>query len=148
MTEYSKSEISQLLVGFIDQKLTKEQWTHEAHLIVGCHYCSQYSFHETLIYLRSGIIALNVSMGVENTADSGYHESLTVFWIWVISSYIQQKQDQDLATIVNGFLNSPLASKKLPLEFYSKDCLFQLKARARFVEPDILPFKPKNLKLE
>lgn len=148
MTEYSKSEISQLLVGFIDQKLTKEQWTHEAHLIVACHYCSQYDFHEALIYLRSGIIALNVSMGVENTAEEGYHETLTVFWIWIISSYIHAHKDEDLPTIVNGFLKSPLASKELPLEFYSEDALFQLRARARFVEPDIQPFHLDKLKSE
>ena len=148
MAAYTQSEISQLVVGFIDQKLTQEQWTHEAHLIVACHYCSQYDFHEALIYLRSGIIALNVSMGVENTPEEGYHETLTVFWIWVISSYIHAHKDEDLPTIVNGFLQSPFASKELPLEFYSKDALFQLRARARFVEPDVQPFHLDKLKSE
>lgn len=148
MAAYTQSEISQIVVGFIDQRLTHEQWTHEAHLIVACHYCSQYDFHEALIYLRSGIIALNVSMGVENTPEGGYHETLTVFWIWVISSFIANKQAEDLASMVNAFLNTPLASKELPLEFYSKDALFQVRARARFVEPDVQPFHPDKLKIE
>lgn len=138
MAIWSQKEFDSLISGFQKRSLSKEAWTHEAHLLVACYYIHTYSAEEALIFLRSGIIGLNISMGVENTPQRGYHETLTCFWHWVIKSFIA-KQSPQLSTleVCKLFLASPCAEKGLPLVFYTKDYLFTAKARGSFVRPDI-----------
>ena len=146
MANWNRAKIDSLIKDFQNRNLTQETWTHEAHLLVACYYIHTYSEDEALILLRSGIISLNISLGVENTPQGGYHETLTCFWHWVISSYIA-KQAQHLTTpdLCNRFLQSSCADKRLPLAFYTKDYLFNIKSRATFVAPDLQALNIEHL---
>jgi len=138
MRSWSQGDIDSLIGGFQNRSLTQEIWTHEAHLLVACYYIHTFSADEALIFLRSGIISLNISMGVENTSQGGYHETLTCFWHWVITHYIsKQEKDLTISELCNRFLRSSCADKRLPLAFYTKDYLFNIKSRATFVAPDL-----------
>ncbi|MBY0424054.1 MAG: hypothetical protein K2Q22_00325 [Cytophagales bacterium] len=132
----SIDEIETLVDQFKSQSLPKAKWTHEAHLTVALWYLSYYSFEEALCYLRSGIIAYNTSVGTENSPYSGYHETFTVFWTKVIDDYLKTNKS-NLLTDFNNFLQSPWASRQLPLQYYSKELLFSTKARALYCEPDL-----------
>lgn len=118
--------------------MSKQDWTHEAHLLVACYYLYTYTEWEALIFLRSGIITLNRSQKVENSPNSGYHETLTCFWVKLIAFFMKKyKAGRSLEEVCQLFLHSPFANTAIALEFYSKDHLFTTQARASWVEPDI-----------
>ncbi|MBT28282.1 MAG: hypothetical protein CMO01_01385 [Thalassobius sp.] len=128
-----------LIQAFENQTLPLDAWTHEAHLSVAFYYLKKHSPEESLILLRSGIISYNNSVGTVNSFNSGYHETLTIFWIWTIANYINLHPEHK----IEEFLVSKFAIKEFPFQFYSHEKLFSIEARAKWVEPDI-----RNLSLE
>jgi hypothetical protein len=134
---YPKKNIELLVEKFNRQTLVKEEWTHDLHLLVGIWYVKNFDFFDAVCRLKSGIILLNNSHKNENTGNSGYHETLTVFWASVIFYYIELKEENsDIEEIVNGFLQSPLADKNLPFEFYTRENLLSGEYRALYREGD------------
>lgn len=61
--------------------LTKEEWTHAAHLRMAAWYVFHYPPVEAGVRIRVGIRHLNECLGGVNTEDAGFHETLTEFWI-------------------------------------------------------------------
>ena len=84
----NEQEILDLVGGFRDCTLPKDRWTHEAHLTVGIWFHITYAEFEAICYLRSGIIAYNVSIGGKNTPEGGYHETMTLFWSRIIRDFV------------------------------------------------------------
>jgi len=89
MKTYSTEEIGILAHKFAEQKITTSRWTHTAHLIVGIYFLSTYEFYDAVCRIKSGIILLNSSFGNENTGQTGYHETLTIFWAKIIKTYLE-----------------------------------------------------------
>ena len=56
------------------------------------------SFDETVAFLRDGIRAYNEVTGVENTASSGYHETLTVAWAHLVHDAITRSGTREAPT--------------------------------------------------
>ena len=139
---YTITQIEAIVAQFQDRSLPKEQWTHEAHLVVCCWYLLHYTLDESTCLLRAGIISYNVAVDVENTATRGYHESITLFWIHIIATFLK-KQTGDVATKINYFLKSKEANKNLLFQYYSKDLLLSIKGRAIWVAPDLKPLNSR-----
>ena len=129
-------EIEALVTGFLQQTLPVKEWTHEAHLTTALFLLRKYTFEEATCMLRSGIITYNKSTGGENTPTKGYHETLTIFWIKIISDYLRQNKEGNLLLLCNSFLKSEYASRDYALKFYTRELLFSTKARAFWSEPD------------
>jgi hypothetical protein len=91
--------------------------------------------------MRAGIIELNKSHETENTGTKGYHETLTIFWMTVLSFYFRTHQSKAIADLVNSFLVSPLADRGLPFLFYQKDKVLSPQYRSQFIEPEKLTLK-------
>lgn len=134
--KYNFSDISAIIQGFENASLPATEWTHEKHLIMALWYVHNLPLDEAIISIRSGIIYYNLAQGNKNNAQSGYHETLTLFWIAVIKHYISTHPNE-LTDQLSGFLASPLADKTLPFQYYSSDVLFSTKARARWVPPNL-----------
>jgi hypothetical protein len=132
----SEAEILDLVDGFRNKKLDISQWTHEAHLAVGVWFLMNYDRFEATCLLKSGIMELNISLGNKNTQSAGYHETITLLWIWVIDKYLKANDGLSLLDMVNNFLQTEYADRNVLLKFYSKEVLFSTKARAIWVEPD------------
>ena len=132
----SENEIEYLFEKFSDRTLPKEQWTHEAHLTVALYYLFHHSREEAACFLRSGIITYNHSLGNQNTSSNGYHETITLFWIYVIDNFVQQHPALSLLELCNLFLQSPFAARDYPFQFYSKELLMSTAARGYWTEPD------------
>jgi hypothetical protein len=71
-----------------------------------------------------GIRRYNVLYGVANTATSGYHESITRFYVWRIARFLatadhRLSPDELAAGLVQGS-----GDKGLPLQYWSRDRLF------------------------
>lgn len=138
MTQFYQSdeEIINLVDAFRNKTLPIEQWTHQAHLTVGLWFNKHFSAFEALCYLRSGIITYNQSVGTENSPEKGYHETLTIFWHKVIRNFMLANPDLSLLALSNTYLNSDFARKDLVFEFYLRETLFSVEARATWVKPD------------
>ncbi len=132
----NEAEILKLVDGFRNKTVSKEDWTHEAHLAVGVWFLSNYDRYEATCMLKSGIVELNYSMDGENTPTAGYHETITLLWIWLIDKYLKANDGKTLLELVNGFLENEYSERNVLLKFYSKEVLFSTKARAIWVDPD------------
>ncbi|MEZ4771868.1 MAG: hypothetical protein R3D00_01720 [Bacteroidia bacterium] len=152
MDALSKKEIELFIQQFEAKTLPKPQWTHEAHLVVAVWYSYSYGFSEALRLIRGHIIKFNESVGTPNTDTSGYHETMTRFWLISTKEFLIRQEFTSLVEACNAFLHSDLAKKNLPLEFYSREKLFSIHARHNWVGPDKKPleklteFLKKNVK--
>jgi len=131
----SDAAILRVVDGFRDCTLPKEEWTHEAHLVTAIWFHVNHSRLESICYLRSGIIAYNLSLGGKNTPQDGYHETMTLFWCDTINKFVEANRSLSLVELVEKFLGSEMASKEYPLRFYARERIFSLEARATWVEP-------------
>ncbi len=137
MNYKSVEEIILLVKSFEERTLPKEEWTHAAHLIVGLVYCCLFPLERARVLLGNGTYWLNVAHGIPNTETSGYHETLTVFWLKLIWRFLEIRgRGEDLAILARDLIAS-FNDLKLPLKFYSREILSSLKARERYVEPDL-----------
>ena len=135
---YSSAAKIHLLVQKFEQAiLPAEEWTHHAHLTVGLWHLQHYDEFESIIRLRSRIISLNNVHGTPNTAMRGYHETITLFWVWILKEYICRNNFRDIPECYNEFLSSKYQKAGLLFQFYTREFLFTVKARAVWVGPDI-----------
>lgn len=131
-------EVNEIVRGFIDYSLEASRFSHEAHLIVGLWHLKWYPHPKAIDLIRDNIRNFNEAKGGANTDTSGYHETITVFYMWATEQFLlTTNRDLPLTELVNQLLASPLAKKDYPLEFYSKDLLFSLQARKQLVNPDL-----------
>ena len=128
---------SSLIEKFNQTTLPKSEWTHKAHLTVALWYLYTYEFDDAVCRLKSGIILLNKFHGTENTQKSGYHETLTIFWMKVISIYIELNPSYNHEVLTNNFLNSALVNKEFPFDFYLKKEILSPAFRAIYHEPTL-----------
>lgn len=137
MKNYTDEEIKSLIERFESRKLPKLEWTHEAHLVVAVWYCKNYEFDEALALVRKNISSHNESVGTENTDSSGYHETITKFWLLIANSFLENKEAFSMEESCNAFINSKLGTSKLPFNYYSSESLFSIEARRYWIEPDL-----------
>ena len=81
-------EIEAFIRDFEACRLPKPRWTHHAHFVVGLWYLTHHSPEEALAIVRQRIRAHNESVGTANTDSSGYHETLTRFYLTGISAHL------------------------------------------------------------
>jgi len=132
-------EINALVRAFEDTTLPRAEWTHRAHLTVALWYLTRYSGREATVRIRTGIKRYNASKGILTTPTGGYHETLTLFWICMISHFLLFADvSGSLVELTNAML-ARCAHKDLPLRYYSRERLMSPQARAIWVEPDLQP---------
>jgi hypothetical protein len=66
-----------------------------------------------------------------------YHETITLFWVHLLSRAHAAGRAERLEEIVNA--NPQLLEKNFPLAYYSSERLFSDEARTSWVEPDLKP---------
>ena len=132
-------EIEALIRGFESGTLARPQWTHSAHLTVACWYLVCYTEPEATRRIRAGIQRYNESQGIVTTKDSGYHETMTLFWTRMVRQYLSgELLNRSLVTLIND-MAARYADRKIPFEYYSRDRLMSWEARANWAEPDLKP---------
>lgn len=132
-------EILKLVEGFENGELPRSQWTHRAHLTVACWYLVCNNDSEAIPRIREGIKKYNASQGIATTKESGYHETLTVFWARIVRSYLAKATlDCSIVHLVNDLV-ACYSDSKIPFEYYSRDRLMSPEARTNWIEPDLKP---------
>lgn len=133
-------EVELLVKRFEERTLMKDEWTHAAHLTVGLYYCFHHSFGEAKNLMRDGIHWLNDAHGTPNTDSSGYHETLTVFWLRKIADFVRSHEEEKSLSVLANILIASYNNPQLPLEIYSRELLFSAEARQKHVVPDLMSF--------
>ncbi|MDJ1494671.1 hypothetical protein QNI19_17120 [Cytophagaceae bacterium DM2B3-1] len=139
IAQLTAADIRELIYGFESGTLPKEKWTHEAHLLMALWYLWSYSSDEAIPRICEGIQKYNIASGGQNTDTSGYHETLTLFWISVVAKFLEK---HILETSIEALANQLVEEKyptSLPLNYYSREQVFSVQARKEWVEPDIKP---------
>ncbi|MES2765129.1 MAG: hypothetical protein V4642_04630 [Bacteroidota bacterium] len=134
---YTKSEIESLIKRFEARKLPKVEWTHPAHIVVAVWYTVHHGEEEALDLVREFIKNHNEAVGTGNTDFDGYHETITKFWLWVAGQFLAGRKHEPIDILCNGLITSEFGKSSHPLMYYSKELLFSVKARHRWVNPDV-----------
>jgi len=132
-------EIESLVRAFEGCTLPRAEWTHQAHLTVALWYLAHCSGREATARIRNGIKRYNAANGVHSTKDSGYHETITLFWICVLSKYLLLADPGcSFVELANGMI-ARFSDGRFPFEYYSRELLMSWRARSSWVEPDLKP---------
>ncbi len=132
------NKVPSIVDAFERRTLPPRQWDHRIQLEVSLWYLLQYNWSMALLKMRNGIMAYNQIAGIPNTENSGYHETLTQFWLKILSRFLEKNPtDLPYQQHCDAFWMSTHSSNELPLEYYSRERLFSIKARAEWVEPDL-----------
>lgn len=135
-------QIDNLIRAFKECRLTRSEWNHPAHLTVALWYLFHYSELEATHCIRVGIQRYNAALGIQTTANSGYHETITLFWIRIISYFLaNERANRSIVDLANKLIQI-YDNKHLPFEYYSCDRLMSWEARTNWVEPDLKPISP------
>jgi hypothetical protein len=133
------SETERIANGVIDRTLPKAEWTHEAHLRAGLWHVLHHGPFVALDLLRERISAYNESVGTPNSDSSGYHETITRFYVVVIDRFLSTAdRSLDLDALAVQLI-AAYGDRRLPLHHYSEKRLFSTVARRAWVEPDLRP---------
>jgi hypothetical protein len=130
------TETERVARALADCTLPKAEWTHHAHLRAGLWHVVTFGEAEATALLRERISRYNESVGTANSDTSGYHETLTVFYVKVIAAFIAADRGGELDAVAERLITSH-GDRKLPLRHYSRALLFSTEARHAWVEPDV-----------
>jgi hypothetical protein len=123
--------------AFAESALTHEQWTHEVHVRTAFLFVQRFALDEAHLRMRAGIIRLNERHGLVETSARGYFETLTRAWLVIVSDARQRTSAESSGELLGGC--PELLDRGLPLRYYSKARLSSVRARAIFIEPDLMP---------
>jgi hypothetical protein len=144
MTDYrprlfsSDAEIIQLGEGLLARTLTREDWTHEAHLGATAYLLLKRPDVDLDAELPTIIRTFNESVGGVNDDTQGYHETITRVFLRGVRLFLAEAdRSQPLHGLVNELLLSPMGRRDWPLRFYSPERLMSVEARRDFVAPDL-----------
>jgi hypothetical protein len=143
MEEHYKTdeEIRSLVTAFEACSFHPSEFKHYQHLAVALWYVWHLPYEEAVKRMTGGIRRL-----AETYGKSGYHETITLFWLTLVSNFAgEMRRNSSLATIANQLIEN-YNDKNLIGEYYSAELLASEEAKAQWVEPDLkrLEGKPPN----
>jgi len=127
-----------LWAAFNERTLSVTHWMHTAHLRVAWLHLARYELDEAHLLMHVGIIRLNATHGLVETAARGYHETLTFTWLRIVHACRARHACDDSLAFVTE--HAEALTRSAPLAFYSRELLLSLPARSRFVAPDLATF--------
>lgn len=121
----------QIAAGLLDRTLAKPRWTHEGHLLACVSLVRRHGPTEALRIVRAAIPLYNEATGVANTPTGGYHDTITVYYVWVVERLLAEG------------LGAPavLADRRVErtalLAWWDRDVLMSTAARMAWLAPTI-----------
>ena len=139
MSFETDADIAALLDAFRGRTLPKEKWTHAAHwaAALGLIAEDEAAAHRDM----PGMIrAYNESVGGRNTETEGYHETITIASLRAAAHALATAPEgTPLHELLAGLVAGPCGKPGWILDYWSKECVFSVKARREWVEPDLRP---------
>jgi hypothetical protein len=116
---HSDAEIEHLGEGLLARTLSRDEWTHEAHLAA-----------TTYLLLRRPDVDLDRELP---TIIRRFNKSVDGVRLFLAEADPKEPLDE----LVNELLLSPMGRRDWPLRFYTRDRLLSVKARRDFIPPDL-----------
>ncbi|MCU1364485.1 MAG: hypothetical protein JWN39_124 [Ilumatobacteraceae bacterium] len=116
----------------LDRTLPKAEWTHEGHVLACLSIVSSMGAVRALEAIRAAIPPYNEATGVANTTTGGYHDTITVYYVWAVDRLLAA------GATPTQVLADPLASRTAPLEWWDRGTLMSSQARAAWLPPSIV----------
>jgi len=144
----SGAEAASIGEGLVARTLPRERWTHAAHLAAALYVLTRRRDLHAERDLPRLIQRYNAVIGVADVGLRGYHETITQFYIRAIRHFLLRRgAGRGLASLCNELIASPLGGRDFIFAYYSREALFSLEAKGRFVEPDLRPLAFDDLSI-
>jgi hypothetical protein len=116
--------------------LPKSEWTHEMHLIAVLYYYI-YEQKNAFKAMSRAIYRYNSAVGTSNE-NSGYHATLTMFWVWKIQQFCIKNNVQsfDNHSIELLLQDASFKDRSVIEQYYHPADLFSPFARKRVSPPE------------
>ena len=132
----SEEALDEFLECFERGTWPKLEWNHAAHVAVAGCYLIRYP--EAADRARRGIRHYNQCTGTIDSDHSGYHETLTLFWLAVVKARLRQMEPGEARIDTVRMLVAEFAPRRdLFREYYSFDVVRSVEARRSWVPPDV-----------
>jgi hypothetical protein len=134
--------LESFLRGFEECTLHKSEWTHGAHVAAAGAYLydsPDFNITPVLPLVRDRIRAFNLSVGGANTATSGYHETLTHFWLFIVAKHLRSNLPVSRLDAARKAVAAFGEQRTLHAQYYSGDVVKDTAARQSWRTPDLLP---------
>ncbi len=132
-------EIKEFVAAFESCALPLEKWNHRGHLTVALWYLSHHDQATATSLIRQNILRYIAAHSIVTTKKSGYHETITLFFMRVLSRHLTEVEACESIVGLTNKLLETYGDKNLPLQYYSKQRLMSVEARTTWVEPDLKP---------
>jgi hypothetical protein len=134
------SEIDRIGRGLVERSLPKREWTHAAHFAAALWLLRHHPEWDVAAALPKLIRAYNESTGVANTNTGGYHETITLASLRAARNVLHQHaENAPLHAVANDLLAGEWGRSDWLLDYWSRERLFSVAARKRWLEPDRRP---------
>lgn len=133
----SLDEVERVVKDFETCVLPLENFNHRAHLTVATVYLARHDKDAATNLMRRRIHDYLRANKIVTTEESGYHETLTLFYMRLLHSHsLRAEARLSLLELVNKLVRE-CGGKDLPLRHYTKEHLMSPRARLQWLEPDL-----------
>jgi hypothetical protein len=133
-----EEEIKAVVRGFENCTLPDSKFKHAEHLTVALWYLHRLrlTVEEVTTRLREALYRFLDHYAGERQA---YNETITIFWIRIVDSFLQQTDTaRPIEDICNELIES-FGNSNLIYDYFSREHLLSREARTAWVEPDMKP---------
>ena len=133
----TEQEIDAFLAAFEAGTLAKERFTHAGHLLTGACFIHMLGEAKATNHMRLCVRRFNVAVGGQNTETSGYHETITIFWIKVLAALREENSSLPRATFADLAVERYGNRRDLFRDFYNYDLVASTEARRTWIAPNL-----------
>jgi hypothetical protein len=131
--------LASFLHSFETGTLPKTEWTHAAHVAAAAYYLHGSAFAVVHPFMRARISAFNEAVGCINGPASGYHKTLTHFWLLIVAEHLRQNPSSSRLAAAQQAVAAFGQARTLHTLYYSGDVVKDSATRHAWRESDLLP---------
>jgi hypothetical protein len=136
----SEADLRAFIRQFEEGTWPSTRWNHATHITMGSYYLLTCGHEEATARIKHGLYHYHLSQGGQHTNTSGYHETLTLFWIDRIEEYLRGlPRSLILLEKVAAATQHFGGQRDLHKQHYTCDLTNDPNARHAWVAPDLTP---------
>jgi hypothetical protein len=140
MLPVTEQEIDVFIAAFEAGTLPKARWTHGAHLLTGACYVYDLGEAAAIDKMRLCVRRYNEAVGGQNTDTGGYHETVTVAWIKLLTRFLLDSGALRRAAFARRAVERFEGDREILRRYYPVDVLQSVEARRTWIPPTLADF--------